>query len=359
MKTRHNVFLKNANHMEDIPDNEVDLVVTSPPYPMIEMWDEQFGRQDGKIQTALNKRDGFRAFELMHRQLDPVWDEVARILKPGGFACINIGDATRTVNGKFVLYPNHARISTRLVETGLIPLPLILWRKQTNAPNKFMGSGMLPAGAYVTLEHEYVLIFRKGGKREFKDSRVRETRRESALFWEERNAWFSDVWFDLKGERQLIKDAERKRSGAFPFELAYRLVQMYSVKGDLVADPFMGAGTTLLAAMASARNSIGFELEPGLVDIMTEKAESVVPFAGNVIDRRLQRHLDFVEQRQKQGKPLKHTNHHYGFPVVTSQEKSLLLSRPLSVSHCSPHAFEATYSSVPDFRTESQLSLFD
>lgn len=359
MKTRHDVVLKDAKNMGEIPDKKVHLVVTSPPYPMIEMWDSQFARQDKKIQTALKKRDGFRTFELMHQQLDQVWDEVARILKPGGFACINIGDATRTINGRFALYPNHARISNRLVQAGLVPLPLILWRKQTNAPNKFMGSGMLPAGAYVTLEHEYVLIFRKGDKREFKDSQLKETRRESALFWEERNAWFSDIWFDLKGERQLVKDAERKRSGAFPFELAYRLIQMYSVKGDLVADPFMGAGTTLLAAMASARDSIGFELEPGLVDIMAEKAESVVPFAGKVIDARIQRHLDFVEQRQKQEKPLKHTNSHYGFPVVTSQEKSLLLSRPLSISNPSTHTFEVAYSGDPVIHTESQLSLFD
>ena len=359
MKTRHDVVVKNARNMEDLPDKQVDLVVTSPPYPMIEMWDAQFVRTDPKIGTALEKKDGFRSFELMHRQLDPVWEETARILKPGGFACINIGDATRTINGRFALYPNHARISNRLVQAGLVPLPLILWRKQTNAPNKFMGSGMLPAGAYVTLEHEYILIFRKGDKREFAASHLKENRRESALFWEERNAWFSDVWFDLKGERQLIKDAERKRSGAFPFELAYRLIQMYSVKGDLVADPFMGAGTTLLSAMASARNSIGFELEPGIADIMAKKTESIVPFAGKAIDARLSRHLDFIEQRQKQGKSLKHTNSHYGFPVVTAQEKRLLLSRPLSVSHFSPHTFEVAYSSDPVIHTESQLSLFD
>ena len=359
MKTRHDVVLKNSQNMKDLPDKQVDLVVTSPPYPMIEMWDAQFVRQDPKIGTALEKKDGFRAFELMHQQLDPVWDEAFRILKPGGFACINIGDATRTINRRFALYPNHARISSRLVQAGLVPLPLILWRKQTNAPNKFMGSGMLPAGAYVTLEHEYVLIFRKGDKREFATSQLKENRRESALLWEERNAWFSDIWFDLKGERQLIENAERKRSGAFPFELAYRLIQMYSVKGDLVADPFMGAGTTLLAAMTSARNSIGFELEPGIADIMAKKTESVVPYAGKLINQRLSRHLEFVENRRKEGKPPKHTNSHYGFPVVTAQETGLLLSRPQSLSRFSPYSFEVAYSSDPVLHTQSQLSLFD
>ncbi|MFO7754340.1 MAG: site-specific DNA-methyltransferase [Desulfobacteraceae bacterium] len=359
MKTGHEIHLKDSREMSEVPDRTADLVVTSPPYPMIEMWDPLFVRQDRNIEDAIKKGDGFGAFELMHRLLDPVWDRVARILRPGGFACINIGDATRTIGGRFSLYSNHARIVSSFVKAGLVPLPIILWRKQTNAPNKFMGSGMLPAGAYVTLEHEYILIFRKGDKREFSAPELRERRRESAIFWEERNTWFSDVWFDLKGERQIVKDAERKRSGAFPFELAYRLINMYSVKGDLVVDPFMGAGTTLLAAMAAARNSMGFELEPGFAEITAAKTESLVPFAGKYIDARLRRHLDFVEQRLKQGKPLKHTNLHYNFPVVTSQETGLVLSRPLSVSGSSKHGFYVEYSSDPCVHAESQLSLFD
>ncbi len=82
-----------------------------------------------------------------------------------------------------------------------------------------MGSGMLPAGAYVTLEHEYVLIFRKGGKRTFPSQNQAERRRRSAFFWEERNRWFSDVW-DFKGERQRLNGSDiDRRSAAFPFEL--------------------------------------------------------------------------------------------------------------------------------------------
>ncbi|MGD9382562.1 MAG: hypothetical protein PVH55_00780 [Desulfobacterales bacterium] len=78
-------------------------------------------------------------------------------------------------------------------------LPCIIWRKQTNAPNKFMGSGMLPAGAYVTLEHEYILILGKGPKRVFEKQEDKRKRHDSAIFWEERNSWYSDVWFDAKG----------------------------------------------------------------------------------------------------------------------------------------------------------------
>lgn len=153
--------------MKELPAESVDLIVTSPPYPMIEMWDEIFSDLNPLISEALNKLAGMQAYALMHQELDSVWDEVYRVLKEGRFVCINIGDATRTINGDFQLYTNHSRINNYLQQLGFSSLPAILWRKQANAPNKFMGSGMLPAGAYVTLEHEYILIARKGSKREF------------------------------------------------------------------------------------------------------------------------------------------------------------------------------------------------
>ena len=168
MKTTHKILFQDSRDLKNIPSESVDLIVTSPPYPMIEMWDEMFGNQNPSIQSALANGDGKLAYALIHEILDSVWNEVFRVLKNDRFACINIGDATRTVNGNFCLYPNHARILTYLLNIGFSALPDILWRKQANTPNKFMGSGMLPAGAYVTLEHEYILIVRKGSKREFK-----------------------------------------------------------------------------------------------------------------------------------------------------------------------------------------------
>ena len=149
----HDIIIGNAKRMDSIGSNSVQLVVTSPPYPMIEMWDEIMGSQNPEITKALKKEDGSLAFELMHQELDKVWEEVYRVLTPGGFACINIGDATRTINDEFALYPNHSRILSAFLKLGATNLPNIIWRKQTNAPNKFMGSGMLPSGAYVTLEH--------------------------------------------------------------------------------------------------------------------------------------------------------------------------------------------------------------
>jgi DNA modification methylase len=267
MKTVHNIYFENSKNMGVIPSASVHLVVTSPPYPMIQMWDEMFANQNSAVAEALNQGDGFKAFDLMHLRLDPVWKEIYRILASGGIACINIGDATRTIGGKFRLYPNHSRILANMIEVGFCPLPAILWRKATNAPNKFMGSGMLPAGAYVTLEHEYILILRKGPKREFKTDQQKQLRRQSAFFWEERNAWFSDVWLDLTGTSQTrSNDNARLRSAAFPLELPFRLINMFSAKNDVVVDPFAGTGTTMAAAMATARNSIGFEFDPGFQD---------------------------------------------------------------------------------------------
>jgi DNA modification methylase len=224
---------------------------------MIEMWDDLFCARDPAVRAALDCGDGLRAFNLMHCDLDRAWLEIGRVLIDGGWVCVNVGDATRTIDGRFRLYPNHARVISACTSLGFDILPAVVWRKQTNAPNKFMGSGMLPAGAYVTLEHEYILLMRKGAKREFSAADKKRLRRQSAYFWEERNRWFSDIW-DFKGTRQdLSISSSRERSAGFPFELPYRLINMSSIQGDTVLDPFVGTGVTTLAAMASGRDSVG------------------------------------------------------------------------------------------------------
>ncbi len=322
-----------ATDLGFLDEGSVDLVVTSPPYPMIEMWDEAFGRQRPGAAEALAGGDGAGAFESMHELLDAAWAEVHRVLRPGGIACINIGDATRTLGGDFRLYSNHSRILSGLLRAGFVLLPDILWRKPTNAPNKFLGSGMLPAGAYVTYEHEYVLIARKGPRREFTAPEEKARRRESAYFWEERNLWFSDVWLDIPGAGQeLVDETSRKRSAAFPFELAYRLVCMHSVKGDTVLDPFAGTGITSAAALATGRNAVSVELDPALIPVTRRLLMALPEFANRHLRQRLQRHVEFVPRRTAGGGALKHVNRSYGFPVVTSQERDLLLNDLLSVT---------------------------
>jgi DNA modification methylase len=329
MVSIHKIIFGNSRRFKNIEDESIDLVVTSPPYPMIEMWDEIFSCQDKAIKTALDNQDGNSAFELMHKLLDNTWEEIFRVLKRGGFACINIGDATRTIGKHFRLYTNHSRILSKCTELGFSNLPAIIWRKQTNAPNKFMGSGMLPAGAYVTLEHEYILILRKGNKREFKKDDNKLLRNQSAYFWEERNNWFSDLWFDLKGTNQTLNHKDiRKRSGAFPFELAYRLINMYSVKGDTVLDPFLGTGTTALAAITSNRNSIGIEIDKNFEEVIFDTlSKNVIEKCNKYIRQRIDNHLKFVEERIRvKGKEaFKYTNEFFKFPVMTKQETKLTL----------------------------------
>lgn len=349
MQTRHKIIFENSNHMHAVSDSSVDLIVTSPPYPMIQMWDTLFSRLDPGIKKALDHENGMLAFELMHRQLAPVWREMLRVLKPGGIACINIGDATRTVGDAFMLYPNAAVILANMLDLGFSCLPRILWRKQTNAPNKFMGSGMLPPYAYVTLEHEHIIIFRKGLRKDFARADEKKIRRESAYFWEERNVWFSDIWMDLKGTTQRLKDDKvRARSAAFPFEVPFRLINMFSVKEDTVVDPFLGTGTTMMAAMAAGRNSIGFELEADFQKPLLDAMDATVEISNARINDRLAAHLTFVKERADNGYEFKYTNRQHGFPVMTRQEIELIFNPLRQISETGNNTYRVDYSIEPD-----------
>ena len=324
MKATHNIFFFPAQDMSRISASSVDLVVTSPPYPMIAMWDDIMSKQNPKVKSAFENNQPMVAFEEMHKELDKVWAECWRVMKDGAFMCINIGDATRTIDGNFALYNNNTRIISACEKIGFTNLPNILWRKTTNAPNKFMGSGMLPCGAYVTLEHEWILIFRKGEKRQYKTQVEKACRKDSSFFWEERNVWFSDIW-DINGVKQTIDNSPtRERNASYPLELPYRLINMYSQKGDIVLDPFMGLGTTAIAAILSERNSVGFEIDPLLKPVLKDIIESVdVCKANALIHDRYLRHLTFVEERIKAGKDVKYESPHLECKVMTGQETDL------------------------------------
>ena len=338
LRTKHRVLFADARICTaEVPGKSASLVVTSPPYPMIDMWDAAFTALEPSIGRALKAGNGGRAFDLMHAELDAVWRQCHRILRPGGVACINVGDAVRSIGGSFQLYPNHARIITGMTAAGFTPLPDILWRKQTNAPNKFMGSGMLPPSAYVTLEHEYILVFRKGDMVKFpRRGDEKEARRASAYFWEERNAWFSDVWMDLKGTRQGMGDrAARARSGAFPFELAFRLICMFSLYGDTVFDPFLGTGTTSAAAIAACRSSLGIELQRELAEVIACSLAHAVEDGLARMQARLASHQTFLQAQKTLGRTLKHFNPVLDMPVMTGQETALQLFAPRHMTRVS------------------------
>jgi DNA modification methylase len=323
METAHRIFADDSRNMDALDDGEVDLVVTSPPYPMIEMWDDVFADLDPAVADCLDREDGREAFALMHEALDSTWAEVARVLTDGGIACVNVGDATRSVDGSFRVFHNHARVIDAFDRLGFEPLPDILWRKPVNSAAKFMGSGMLPPNAYATLEHEYVLVFRNGtDSRSFEPGADR--RYGAAYFWEERNEWFSDVWTEITGTLQELPDDDlRERSAAFPLEIPYRLVNMYSVYGDTVLDPFWGTGTTSLAAMIAGRHSVGYEREDEFRDVFADRIGEIEHLSRAVVRERLARHAAFVERRRDDGAEPDYTASNYEFPVVTRQEREI------------------------------------
>ncbi len=277
MRTNHRIIFGDSRRMSELPDGSVHLVVTSPPYPMIELWDDLFRQLDPRIDEAWEEMERARGeereslvrriYDLMHENLDLVWEEVHRVLVPGGIACVNVGDATRSVGGMFRLFPNHSRVIESFERMGFVTLPYVLWEKPTNKPNAFLGSGFLPPNAYVTLDVEFILVFRKGGPREFRPKDP--LRYASAYTKEERDRWFSQIW-DVRGERQVHPRAER-RTAAFPLEIPRRLIRMFSVVGDTVLDPFLGTGTTTRAAIDLGRNSVGYEIDEGLRPVIEDK----------------------------------------------------------------------------------------
>ncbi len=268
MTSDYRVIIGDSRHMNEVADVSVHLVVTSPPYPMVAIWDDFFAEASAD------------SYDEMHDYLNKVWCEVERVLVPGGMACINIGDATRSMNEIFHLYPNHSRTIENFEKLGFVTLPYVLWKKPTTKPHykgkgAFLGSGFLPPNAYVTLDMEYILIFRKGSPRRFapKDPQ----RYESKFTKKQRDEWFSQVW-TVQGARQRVDGFER-RVAAFPEEIPRRLIRMFSILGDTVLDPFLGSGTTLKIAIDHERKFVGYERLQEMSEIIRRK---VGPASGRV-----------------------------------------------------------------------------
>jgi site-specific DNA-methyltransferase (cytosine-N4-specific) len=279
MQTKHTVIIANSQQMPEIPDSTIHLMVTSPPYPMIKMWDTQFSTINPQINTLWQQLEAegkeetvTQIYNAMHTALANTWRETHRVLVDGGIACINIGDATRTVNGRFRLFPNHSRVIEHCEQAGFTTLPYILWKKPTTKPKykgkgAFLGSGFLPPNAYVTLDCEFILLFRKGKLRKFPPNDPQ--RYDSAFTKPQRDEWFTQIW-DIIGTRQTTSHIER-RTAAYPEEIVNRLIRMFSVKGDTVLDPFLGSGTTVKLAMQNERNSVGYETDETLLPLIKKK----------------------------------------------------------------------------------------
>lgn len=291
--TTHTTFYQNAlDGLQEQPDASVELTVTSPPYPMIEMWDDIFASCDDQIKTAIENKNWEKAHTQMHTFLNQIWDEVIRVTKDNCIIAINIGNATRRTNESFQLFPNTAKIIEHFTNNGCEMLPIIHWNKASNKSSSFMGSGMLPTNAYITNDHEYILVFRKGtGTRDFPPKHT--PRYQSAYFWEERNNWFSDRW-SFQGTLQDIENADRNRSGAFPPTLPYRIINMYSIYGDTILDPFLGTGTTQFVASALGRNSIGYELDIELKEVLKQQLKTLTDWSTKQMENRIDAHKEYI-----------------------------------------------------------------
>ncbi len=243
-QTKHTLINGDSRSMRLMPDKSVHLIVTSPPYWQL---------KDYGIDTQIGFND---SYETYINNLNLVWMECNRILKDGCRLCINIGDqfARSVYYGRYKVIPIRTEI-IRFCETiGLDYMGAIIWQKQTNMHTTgggvVMGSFPYPRNGILKIDYEFILIFKKLGKA---PSPTKEQKMMSEINKEEWNKLFASHW-TFAGAKQDGHIA------VFPEELPARLIKMFSFVGETVFDPFMGSGTTALAARNLNRNSIGYEI---------------------------------------------------------------------------------------------------
>ena len=246
--TVHRLVQGDARNLSFIPDESIHAVITSPPYWTLKRYNDSAG-QMGHIAE----------YEQFLAELRRVWAESFRVLVPGGRLVCIVGDvclSRRENNGRHTVVPLHADICVQCRRLGFDNLNPIIWHKISNASyevsngSKFLGKPYEP-NAIIKNDIEFILMQRKpGGYR----TPTEEQRRLSMIPKDKFDKWFQQFW--------TITGASTKEHPApFPFELASRLVQMFSFTGDTVLDPFCGTATTMVAALKHGRNSIGVELD--------------------------------------------------------------------------------------------------
>lgn len=257
-KGNHLIYISDSRDMSVVSSNSVELVVTSPPYWQLKDYghESQIGFGD--------------SFEDYINNLNLVWQECIRILKPGCRLCINIGDqfARAIIYGRYKVISIQSEI-IRFCETlGMDYMGTIIWRKVTNTNTTggavIMGSFPYPRNGIVKIDYEYILLFRKPGKPPMPSEKQK---KESALTTDEWNEYFSGHW-NFSGEKQ------NSHLAPFPVELPYRLIRMFTFPGETVLDPFMGSGTTAIAAMQLKRKSLGFEINPECKKVIKSRMSS-------------------------------------------------------------------------------------
>jgi site-specific DNA-methyltransferase (adenine-specific) len=255
MKTTHKIIIGDSRRMKEVPDESVHLIITSPPYWQLKDYGDE-------------RQIGFHdSYEEYINNLNLVWNECHRVLHKGCRLCINIGDqfARSVYYGRYKVIPIRTEIIKFCESAGFDYMGAIIWQKITSTHTTggatVMGSFPYPRNGILKLDYEFILIFKKYGNPPKVSKEVKE---QSKLSKEEWNQYFTGHW-NFPGEKQ------DKHLAMFPEELPRRLIKMFSFIGDTVLDPFLGSGTTSMAAKNLSRNSVGYEINEKFLSIMREK----------------------------------------------------------------------------------------
>ncbi|HDQ44706.1 MAG TPA: site-specific DNA-methyltransferase [bacterium] len=241
--------------MNLLPDESVHLVITSPPYWQLKDYgvDEQIGFHE--------------SYESYINNLNLVWKECNRVLHPGCRLCINIGDqfARSVYYGRYKVIPIRTEIIKFCETVGFDYMGAIIWQKTTTTNTTggatIMGSFPYPRNGILKIDYEFILLFKKQGN---PPKPTKEQKDLSVMTKEEWNTFFSGHW-NITGARQ------NGHLAMFPEELPARLIKMFAFVGDTVLDPFLGSGTTSLAARNLYRNSVGYEINVEFIPKIKEK----------------------------------------------------------------------------------------
>lgn len=257
-KTSHKVYFADSRTMREISNESVHLVVTSPPY-----W--QLKDYGNNCQIGFND-----SYEDYINNLNLVWKECYRVLHQGCRLCINIGDqfARAVYYGRYKVIPIRTEIIKFCETIGFDYMGAIIWQKVTTCNTTggatIMGSYPYPRNGIVKIDYEFILLFKKPGNTPSAQADAKES---SILTIDEWNEYFAGHW-NFAGEKQDGHIA------MFPEELPKRLIKMFSFVGETVLDPFLGSGTTSLAAKNLSRNSIGYEINQDFQQIIHKKVSS-------------------------------------------------------------------------------------
>lgn len=261
LPSSHRLLLGDSRNLAHIPNESVHLVVTSPPY-----WNlKEYVKNPNQLAEIED-------YEQFLQELDLVWQHMWRVLVPGGRLVIVVGDVclSRRQYGRHVVFPLHASIQEHCRNLGFDNLAPIIWYKIANASLEATGNGTsflgkpYEPGGVIKNDIEFILMQRKpGGYR----SPSLTARVLSVISETLHRQWFQQIWQDVKGA------STRQHPAPFPLEVAERLIRMFSFVGDTVLDPFMGTGTTSMAAANWGRNSIGVEVEPSYHHLTLERMD--------------------------------------------------------------------------------------